>query len=47
MTNVAIYDVEAEVLEKVADVNNTTVAEVIEVLVNDYLEEAKADNGWE
>ena len=47
MTNVTIYDVEAEILEKVADINDTTVAEVIEVLVNDYLEEAKVDNGWE
>ena len=46
MTNVSIYDVEAEILEKVADVNDTTVAEIIEVLVTDYLEDAKADNDW-
>jgi len=46
MTNVSIYDVEAEVLEKVAYANDTTVAEIIEVLVTDYLEDAKADNDW-
>lgn len=46
MTNISIYDVEAEVLEKVADTNDTTVAEIIEVLVTDYLEDAKADNDW-
>ena len=46
MTNVSIYDVEAGILEKVADANDTTVAEIIEVLVTDYLEDAKADNDW-
>ena len=46
MTNITVYDVEADALEKVAEANDTTVAEIIEVLVTDYLEEAKSDNDW-
>lgn len=45
MTNLTAYDVEAELINKVADVNDTTVAEVIEALC-EYIEEAKEDNGW-
>ena len=47
MTNVMIYDVTANQLEEVAEKNDTTVAEIVETLVLDYLEEAKSDNGWE
>ena len=45
MTKITIYDIEAEELEKIADANNTTVAEVVCVLM-DYAEEMKKDNGW-
>ena len=44
MMSITVYDIEAEQLEKIADANNTTVAEVIEMLV-DYAEEMKKDNG--
>lgn len=44
MTNIAIYDIEATELEKIADVNDTTVAEVVEMLM-EYAEEMKKDNG--
>lgn len=44
MMNIAVYDIEAEQLEKIADANDTTVAEVIEMLM-DYAEEMKKDNG--
>lgn len=43
MTKITVYDIEAEELEKIADVNDTTVAEVIEMLM-DYAEEMKNDN---
>lgn len=45
MTRINVYDVEAELIEKVADANDTTSAEVVEVLCG-YIEEAKKDNGW-
>ena len=45
MTKISVYDIEGELIEKVADVNDTTTAEVIEALCG-YLEEAKQDNGW-
>ena len=44
MTKITVYDIEAEALEKIADANNTTVAEVVEMLI-DYAEEMKKDNG--
>ena len=44
MMSITVYDIEAEQLEKIADANNTTVAEVIEMLM-DYAEEMKKDNG--
>jgi hypothetical protein len=44
MMNITVYDIEAEQLEKIADANDTTVAEVIEMLM-DYAEEMKKDNG--
>ena len=43
MTKITVYDIEAEELEKIADVNDTTVAEVIGMLM-DYAEEMKKDN---
>lgn len=43
MTKITVYDIEAEELEKIAYVNDTTVAEVIEMLM-DYAEEMKKDN---
>lgn len=43
MTKITVYDIEAEALEKIADVNNTTVAEVVEMLMA-YAEEMKKDN---
>ena len=46
MTNITVYDIEAEQLEKIADANDTTVAEVVESLMQ-YVEEMKKDNGWE
>jgi hypothetical protein len=44
MTNITVYDIEAEELNKIADVNDTTVAEIVEMLM-DYAEEMKRDNG--
>ena len=43
MTKILIYDIEAEELEKIADANDTTVAEVVEMLMA-YSEEMKKDN---
>ena len=43
MTKVTVYDIEAEELEKIADANDTTVAEVVEMLIA-YAEEMKKDN---
>ena len=43
MTKITVYDIEAEELEKIADVNDTTVAEVVEMLM-EYAEEMKKNN---
>lgn len=43
MTNIAIYDTDAENIEKIADANNMTIAEVIELLM-DYSDEMIKDN---
>ena len=43
MTKILVYDVEAEELEKIADANGTTVAEVVEMLM-EYAEEMKKSN---
>ena len=43
MTKVLVYDVEAEDLEKIADANDISVAEVVEMLMS-YAEEMKKDN---
>lgn len=45
MTKITVYDTEAEELEKIADENDTNVAEVIEVLM-EYIDEVKKDYGW-
>lgn len=45
MRNITVYEIEADELEKIADVNDTTVAEVVENLMQ-YAEEMKKDNGW-
>lgn len=44
MKQITVYDIEADELEKIADVNDTSIAEVIEMLM-DYVEEMKKDNG--
>ena len=43
MKKVTVYDIEAEILERTAEINNTTVAEIVEMLM-DYFEDMKADN---
>lgn len=43
MQNILVYDIEAEALEKIADANDTTVAEVVEMLM-EYAEEMKKNN---
>ena len=45
MTRITVYDIEAEALEKIADDNDTNVAEVVEALMA-YVEDMKKDNGW-
>ena len=45
MTKITVYDIEAEELEQIAEVNGTTVAEVVELLMA-YAEEMKRDNGF-
>lgn len=43
MTKILVYDIEAEELEKIADANDITVAEVVEMLM-EYSEEMKKNN---
>jgi hypothetical protein len=43
MQNILVYDIEAEELEKIADANDTTVAEIVEMLM-EYAEEMKKNN---
>ena len=43
MTNITVYDIEAEVLEDIAETNDTSVAEVVGMLI-EYVEEMKKDN---
>lgn len=43
MTKITVYDIEAEELDKIADVNDTTVAEIVELLM-EYAEEMKKAN---
>lgn len=44
MTNILVYDIEAEELGKIADVNDMSIAEIVEMLM-EYAEEMKKDNG--
>ena len=44
MTSITVYDIEAKELEKIADANDTTIAEVVEMLM-EYADEMKRDNG--
>lgn len=44
MTKITVYDIEAKELEKIADANDTNVAEIVEMLMQ-YAEEMKKDNG--
>ena len=44
MKYILVYDIEADELEKIADVNNTTVAEVVEMLMECTEEMKKANN---
>ena len=44
MTNITVYDIEAEQLDKIADANDTTIAEIVEMLM-EYAEEMKKANG--
>lgn len=46
MTKVLIYDIEAEELGKIADVNGISVADVVEMLMA-YAEEMRKDNNLE
>ena len=43
MTKITVYDIEAKELEKIADANDTTIAEVVEMLM-EYAEEMKESN---
>lgn len=43
MQKILVYDIEAEELEKIADANDVTVAEVVEMLM-EYSEEMKKNN---
>lgn len=43
MTKILVYDIEAEELEKIADANDTSVADVVEMLMA-YAEEMRKDN---
>ena len=45
MTRITVYDVEAKELEKIADVNDTNIAEVVEALMQ-HAEEMKKEYGW-
>ena len=45
MTEILVYDTEAEAIERICEDNDVTEAELIEMLM-DYINEVKADNGW-
>lgn len=48
MKNIQVYDVEAKQLEKIADDNDTNIAEVIQAIMEDeeLVEKLKWNNGW-
>ena len=43
MKKITVYDIEAEDLEEIADANDITVADVVEMLMA-YVEDMKLDN---
>ena len=45
MQNISVYDIEAKRLEKIADKNDATTAEIIEQLC-EYLPDVCSDMGW-
>ena len=45
MEKITVYDIEAEELERIADENDTCVAEVVEALMQ-YVDEVKREYGW-
>lgn len=45
MTEICVYDTEAEAIQRICEDNDVTEAELIEMLM-DYINEVKADNGW-
>lgn len=44
MKKIMVYDIVAERLELIAEENDTTIAEIVELLM-DYVDEMKDDNG--
>ena len=45
MQNILVYDTEAEALEKIADANDITVAEIVEMLI-EHIEQVKDECNW-
>lgn len=43
MTNILVYDIEAEELDKIALLNDMSIADVVEMLM-EYADEMKKDN---
>ena len=43
MTKITVYDIEAEQLDKIAEANNTTIAEIVELLMQ-HAEDILSDN---
>ncbi len=48
MTKITVYDVEAKQLEKIANDNDTNIAEVVQAIMEDkeLIEKMKWNNGW-
>ena len=46
MREIWIYDTEAEAIERICENNDVTEAELIEMLIDDYVDELKAYHGW-
>lgn len=38
MTKILVYDIDAETIDDLADSNGTSIAEIVEILVSNYLE---------
>ena len=45
MTEIWVYDTEAETIQQICEKNDVTEAELIEELM-DYIDELKAEHGW-